>query len=104
MTPHSYFDVWHKDGLSTLQLKNKTHIFGELVYQIQKDINTVYVYNVRCESKDYCELVLDFFLESFKDYNIIAKYTYHDVLRGRNFVPIVLCDEPFVICYACESI
>lgn len=104
MTAHSYFDVSHKDGLSVLQLRNRTHVFGELAYQIHQDINTIYVYNIRCDTKDYTTMILDFFMESFRDYNIIAKESYQEILQDRNFVPIMLCDEPFVIYYSDESI
>jgi hypothetical protein len=96
---YSYFEVKTEANLTRLVLRDKRRTFCSIEYEIDSPQNTIYVHDVAYDTYDHLRMTIEFFVESFRDYNIIARSSLDAELHDHAFEPIRLCGERFMIRY-----
>ena len=97
---YSYFEVKTEAYLTRLVLRDKHRSYCNIEYEIDSANNTIYVHDVTYDTLDHLHMTLEFFVESFRDYNIIARSKVSRELQNHHtFEPITLCGELFMIRY-----
>ena len=106
-----FFHVEFKDDHVILRLKNNNNIISTLTYGVEKEKNTVYLYTIQTiekyKRKGYVTLMMNYFIECFRNYNILAKVMGEKdnipcmkLLNKHNFEELILINEPFMIRYS----
>lgn len=106
-----FFHVEFKDDHTILRLKMNNNVISTLTYRVEKEINAVYFYTIqtteRYKRKGYGTLMMNYFVECFRNYNILVKVIGEKdnipcmkLLNKHNFEELILINEPFMIRYS----